>query len=163
MDCLPETGESDRIQNEVQKNLFIREIAGNDAEAAAQLCVELGYPASIDTMQRRIATVQTLPDHVVYVACLSGVVIGWIDVGIIHHLQSGPYGEIGGFVVSNAYRNQGIGQILLARAEQWVADRGVERVVVRSQIAREGAHRFYLREGYSRTKTSAVFSRNLRV
>jgi hypothetical protein len=34
-------------------------------------------------------------------------------------------------------------------------------MVVRSQVAREAAHRFYLRHGYERTKTSAVFSKVL--
>jgi hypothetical protein len=32
---------------------------------------------------------------------------------------------------------------------------------VRSQIIREDAHRFYLREGYSKVKTSVVFEKPL--
>jgi hypothetical protein len=34
-------------------------------------------------------------------------------------------------------------------------------MLVRSQIKREDAHRFYLREGYVRTKTSVVFTKEL--
>jgi GNAT superfamily N-acetyltransferase len=115
----------------------------------------------VEAMERRIETVGNLKDHVVYVACLSDAVVGWIDVSIGHHLQTEPFGEIGGLVVSSDSRNAGIGRRLLAQGEQWVAQQGITRMVVRSRIAREAAHRFYLREGYSRTKTSAVFSKEL--
>jgi GNAT superfamily N-acetyltransferase len=143
------------------EGLFIREIALADAEAAAQLCEELGYPASIDAIRKRIAALQTLPDHMVYVICTGDMVIGWIDVRITQHLQTEPFGEIGGLVVSSAYRSRGVGQKLLAHAEHWIADQGITDIVVRSRITRESAHRFYLREGYSLTKTSAVFSKTL--
>ncbi|SRR5579875_1788154 len=153
----------DQTRSTSPESLLVREIAIDDAEAAAQLSGELGYPVSVDAMQKRIRTVQDLPDHVVYVACAGPVVIGWIDVGVVHHLQGEPYGEIGGFVVSGAYRSQGVGRILLAKAESWIRERGITQVVVRSRITRESAHRFYLREGYSRTKTSVVFSKELPV
>jgi GNAT superfamily N-acetyltransferase len=140
--------------------MLIREITGSDARAAAALSEELGYPASVEDMKQRIESLGTL-DRVVYVACLGGEVVGWIDVGVTRHLQSEPYAEIGGLVVSNEARSGGIGRSLVARAEQWARERGLKKVVVRSQIAREGAHRFYMREGYERTKTSAVFTKKL--
>jgi len=88
--------------------------------------------------------------------------LGWIDVSVVYHLQNEPYGEIGGLVVASDFRSVGIGQKLLRRAEEWIRDeKTLARVVVRSQISREAAHRFYLREGYSRWKTSAVFSKEL--
>ncbi len=142
-------------------NLFIREIRGEDAGAAAALSGELGYPAPVAAMRERIESLAGRAEHVVYVACLSGEVVGWIHVGVTHHLQSEPSAEIGGLVVSMEARSSGIGRRLVARAEQWARERGLKRVVVRSQIAREGAHRFYLREGYERTKTSAVFTKKL--
>jgi GNAT superfamily N-acetyltransferase len=139
----------------------IREITGDDAAAAAALSGELGYPCAVETMRRRIESLRGREDHIVLVACIGDEVVGWIDLGITHHLQSEPSAEIGGLVVSSAARGGGIGRRLVARAEEWALQRGLTRVVVRSQIAREGAHRFYLREGYERTKTSAVFSKML--
>src|SRR6185369_3694823 len=125
----------------------------------AELSGELGYPVSPEVMQQRIASLSA--DHVVYVACLDGEVVGWIDVSLTHHLQSDPRAEIGGLVVSSKVRSRGIGRVLVASAEQWALERGLNSVVVRSQIAREAAHNFYLREGYARTKTSAVFTKQL--
>ena len=147
-------------------DLLIRPIATADAEAAANLSGELGYPVSTTVMEERIRNLASLRDHAVFVACVahpvSGCsVVGWIDVGIVHHLQGEPYGEIGGLVVAGDLRGSGVGRRLVACAEQFTRQRGIGKMLVRSQIAREAAHRFYLREGYERTKTSAVFSKTL--
>jgi len=139
--------------------ILIREITGGDAAAAAVLNDELGYPVSRDVLRQRIGSLMGLADHVVYVACLSDEVVGWIHVSETRHLQAEPRAEIGGLVVSSKVRNGGIGQQLVARAEDWARQRGLKTVVVRSRLDREGAHRFYLREGYTRTKTSAVFTK----
>ena len=140
----------------------VREITLDDAEAAARLSGELGYPVTTAGMEERIRRIHGLPDHTVFVATLNGSVAGWIDVGVIYHLQSDPCVEIGGLVVADGLRSTGVGKQLVMRAEQFAAERGVGKMVVRSQIAREAAHRFYLREGYERTKTSAIFTKVLR-
>jgi len=142
-------------------DLLAREITPADADAAAKLSEELGYPVSPIEMEQRIESLQQLTDHVVYVACVAGAVVGWIDVGISRHLQSEPRAEIGGLVVSSEVRGRGIGRHLVTCAENWARQRGLRGMVVRSQIAREEAHNFYLREGYARMKTSAVFTKTL--
>lgn len=143
-------------------DLVTREITAMDSAAAARLSGELGYPVSAAVMERRIESLTGSADRAVYIACLSGKVVGWIDVGETRHLQSETSAEIGGLVVSSEARGGGVGRSLVACAEQWALQRGLKSMVVRSQIAREAAHRFYLREGYARTKTSAVFTKSLR-
>ncbi|MBV8550829.1 MAG: GNAT family N-acetyltransferase [Acidobacteriaceae bacterium] len=150
-----------RVACDPEDVLVIREVSIDDAGAAAQLSGELGYPASTEVMEQRIRDLANRPDHTVYVACLEDMIVGWIDVGLAYHFQAEPYAEIGGLVVSSNARSNGIGRRLVAQAERWARERGVSRVVVRSRINREGAHRFYEREGYSRVKTSAVFSKIL--
>jgi GNAT superfamily N-acetyltransferase len=129
--------------------LTIREIAPSDAAAVASLSGEFGYPTSAESMQRRITALENRQDHAVFLASIEGTAVGWIDVGIVDHLQSEPYGEIGGFVVSEQHRSSGVGKQLLARAEAWMRERGLKRALVRSQISRAAAHRFYLREEYA--------------
>jgi GNAT superfamily N-acetyltransferase len=141
--------------------LIAREIMTMDAVAAARLSGELGYPVSCEEMKQRIESLARMPDHAVYVACISGEVVGWIHVQITHHLQAEPRAEIGGLVVSSEARSRGIGRRLVAVAEEWARQQGLKTVVVRSRATREAAHRFYLREGYSVTKTSAVFAKAL--
>ena len=142
--------------------IVIRAIEVTDAEIAAQLSGELGYPVEAGQMRQRISQLNSLRNGVVYVACVADAVIGWIDVGIVCHLATGPFAEIGGFIISSQHRGGGIGRRLLAAAENWVAAQGFSNVLVRSRVTREAAHRFYLREGYLITKTSAVFVKELK-
>jgi predicted N-acetyltransferase YhbS len=140
----------------------IRPIEPEDAEAAAHLSAELGYPIEVETMRERIATRRRDgANSAAFVAIREGTVVGWIDVAIGQHLASGYYVEIGGLIVSSQCRNQRIGAQLVARGERWAAEKGLGKVIVRSRSTRESAHRFYLREGYSLQKTSAVFSKEL--
>src|SRR5712671_2051793 len=95
-------------------DLLTREITAADANAAARLSEELGYPVSPAEMKQCIEALERLTDHVIYVACIAGAVVGWIDVSISPHLQSEPRAEIGGLVVSSEVRGQGIGRRLMA-------------------------------------------------
>lgn len=141
--------------------IAVRPIESEDADAAARLSGVLGYPVDTRTMGARIARLTGSHDHGVFVACAGEDVIGWIHVSAVEHMQSEPRAEIGGLVVADEWRSQGVGARLVARAETWARDAGFAELLVRSQIAREAAHRFYLREGFTRTKTSAVFSKAL--
>jgi GNAT superfamily N-acetyltransferase len=141
--------------------ITIREMLPSDAADAAQLSAELGYPVTAEVMEDRLRQLADLNDHAAFAACLHGRVVAWIDVGIVHHLQSEPYGEIGGLIVSGEHQGCGIGAKLLETAEKWIARQKIAKVLVRSQIARERAHTFYLRQNFSRLKTSAVFTKSL--
>jgi GNAT superfamily N-acetyltransferase len=140
----------------------VRECEPRDAATVAALSGELGYPVPATEMERRLERVANDPDHTVLVACLEdGSVAGWIDVGVVFHLQSGAYCEIGGLVVATNFRSNGIGRELVIAAEGWASSRGLAMVLVRSNAARADAHRFYLRENYAQVKTSAVFEKKL--
>ena len=130
----------------------VRDIGVADASRVAQLSAQFGYPVDAAVMQKRIQTLDR-NRRAVLVACSNDGVVGWIDVCENRSLAVGAYAEIGGLVVSESCRNAGIGAELVASAERWACDRGLNRMVVRSQVAREAAHRFYLREGYRRIKT----------
>jgi GNAT superfamily N-acetyltransferase len=112
-------------------------------------------------MEARLRQFASMEHHTVLAACRDGRVVGWVDVGIVHHLQSGAYGEIGGLIVARDYQGRGVGGKLVRAAEEWIVRQNVTKVVVRSRIAREAAHAFYLRQGFSRIKTSAVFEKVL--
>jgi GNAT superfamily N-acetyltransferase len=139
--------------------MILRHAVPDDAEALAILSSELGYPVPAEVMRGRI--VDLTLQHAVFVAELDHRVVGWIDVGLSFHLQSGVRGEIGGLVVSAESRNQGIGRELLLRAEQWAREKGMSEVLLRSNAKRTDAHRFHLRENYEQIKTSAVFIKKL--
>jgi N-acetylglutamate synthase and related acetyltransferases len=140
----------------------IRHVRMSDAESIAELSSQLGYPVPLEQIAHRLHLMEGDSKHAVVVVCLpAGSVVAWMDLGIVLHLQSGEYCEIGGLVVADSARNQGIGAKLVAYAERWAAERGMKKVLVRSNAKRADAHRFYLRENYEMVKTSAVFEKRL--
>jgi GNAT superfamily N-acetyltransferase len=56
---------------------------------------------------------------------------------------------------------QGTGARLLEAAETWALESGVSLIRVSSNVGRERAHAFYMREGYGIIKTSHQFSKRL--
>jgi len=142
-------------------DIRIREMTPPDAQEVALLSGELGYPVPLDVMRQRLEYLMGQPDHAIFVASYLDGVKGWISVAITHHLCVESRAEITALVVSPELRSRGIGRLLVLRAEQWAASRGLKEMLVRSRLGREDAHRFYLRDGYERTKTSAVFTKHL--
>jgi len=148
-------------QTRVQIPAQIRAIRPEDAEAAARLSSELGYPVDAPAVLARMRQIAGDRNRAVLVACVEGEVVGWIDLSVEYHLQSEPAALIGGLVVSETVRGRGIGRQLCVAAEDWARGLGIARLRVRSNAVRERAHAFYLRDGYTRVKTSAVFEKRL--
>jgi GNAT superfamily N-acetyltransferase len=144
--------------------LTIRRVEPGDAAAVAGLSGQLGYQATTEEMRRRIAKLADCEeDQAVFVACMTedGRVVGWIDVAVTYHLQSEPFGLIGGLVVQHGLRGLGVGKRLCEEAEVWTRSKGISIVRVTSRSTRPDAHRFYLRDGYTEVKTSKVFEKLL--
>lgn len=145
------------------EGLSVRAISGEDAAVVAELSEQLGYEATADDIAERIAVLlSNVKCQVAFVACVGAEVVGWIEASIVHHLQSPAHALIGGLVVKEGVRGLGVGKRLCAEVEQWSRERGVSLVRVTSRSTREGAHRFYLRDGYRQTKTSMVFEKVLK-
>ncbi len=143
------------------KVAIVRRLTAADAEEVAELSGQLGYQADATVMRRRLEAMADDPDRVALGAVLDGRLVGWIDGFVERHLQSDDVVDIGGLVVGDGARGQGIGRRLCEEIERWTREKGIGRVRVRSQIKREDAHRFYLRDGYEKVKTSLVFEKSV--
>ena len=141
--------------------LLIRRLTADDAEAAAELSIQLGYPCPAADLRERIEEMLRAADRVAFAAVVDGELVGWIDAAMERHLQSPASAVIGGLVVREDMRGLGVGRRLCLEIEQWARSKSVPLVRVRSQIKREDAHRFYLRDGYNKVKTSLVFEKLL--
>jgi GNAT superfamily N-acetyltransferase len=137
----------------------IRRLTVDDAEAAAGLSSQLGYPSSPGDLRERIEELSRTTDRVAFAAVVDGQMVGWIDAAMERHLQYAASAVIGGLVVREEMRGQGVGRRLCVEVEEWARSKSVPLVRVRSQIKREDAHRFYLRDGYQKVKTSLVFEK----
>jgi GNAT superfamily N-acetyltransferase len=140
----------------------IRAPREKDHARLADLAGQLSYPSTAQEISHRLAAMASSNEHAAFVAEMpDGEIAGWIAVFILRGLEVHPRGEISGFIVDERFRSQAVGKHLLAHAEQWVRDRGCDVVGLRSNVIRDRAHAFYLREGYQHTKTQKTFRKNL--
>jgi GNAT superfamily N-acetyltransferase len=142
--------------------LTIRTALLRDAPDLASLSGVLGYPVGNETLARRLANLLGRHEDIVLVAEVApGQVVGWLHGAEQELLESGRRCEIVGLVVDAAYRGQGVGRQLVAAVEDWAARRGLEKIVVRSNVVRTESHPFYERLGYVRTKTQHAYRKQL--
>lgn len=113
-------------------------------------------------MTQRLKIALQSPDHAVFAGVRGSATLGWIHVMRTFHLESGYGAEIAGLVVAEDSRGQGIGTRLAQEAVAWAGARGFERLRVRSNVTRHGAHAFYLGLGYESEKVQHVFMCALR-
>jgi GNAT superfamily N-acetyltransferase len=142
-------------------NVSIRPAVPDDAAALADLSRQLGYPVDAATLRERLGKIKAQRVGEIFVASHGDRVVGWTHVVPRMHLEEGAFAELAGLVVDESARNLGVGAALLAAAESWARDHEFERLRVRSNVIRERAHRFYLREKYAERKRQVVFEKNV--
>jgi ribosomal protein S18 acetylase RimI-like enzyme len=127
-----------------------------DAEEIADLLHQLGYARSAADIARHIATLDE--KAVILVAVReNGQAVGCLQAQVDSRLAEGLRGEIVSLVVAAEARSRGIGAELLTAAAQWLQERGIGRMRVRCNAARDRAHHFYERLGFQLTKTQKVY------
>ncbi|HKI78399.1 MAG TPA: GNAT family N-acetyltransferase [Ignavibacteriaceae bacterium] len=140
---------------------LIRPAESKDSEILKELSLELGYPSTYKEIQERLIRILNSAENNIFVSLDDQIITGWIHVFGSLRLESDPFAEIGGLVVSSNYRNKGIGKALLGEAEKWALRNGFKEIRVRSRNTRKDARRFYEREGYSVKKVQNVFTKIL--
>jgi len=121
----------------------MRDATIDDAPDIRELSEQLGYPASETEIKIRLESIISSDDHKVCVAVQpNGNVIAWIHVFKCQTVESGFFAEIAGIIVSEAFRNKGIGKRLLEVAQKWTTQKKLPKLRVRTQIEREDATHF---------------------
>jgi GNAT superfamily N-acetyltransferase len=138
----------------------IRRARPSDAARLAELSGQLGYPASREEIVQRMKRMRPAR-HAIFVAESESGVRGWLHVSVTPLLEVPLRAEVNGLVVDENARSQGAGAKLLAAAERWAKARDCESMSVRSNVVRERAHAFYLRNGYEHYKTQKAFRKVL--
>jgi GNAT superfamily N-acetyltransferase len=139
------------LPNERRFNLTIRAAEMNDAAVLAQLMCELGYETTASEMQTRMERIAADESYRTFVAVYDGRIcgmIGTVTYPSYEHNDSG--GRILALAILRAMRRRGIGRALIATAEKDFVQRGIRRLALNTQLAREDAHKFYESLGYAR-------------
>ena len=139
----------------------IRLARPGDAAQLAELAGELGYPTTSKEMRQRLGRLKPATMHAVFVAEAGGKLTGWAHVSRNYVLEAPVRAELNGLIVSSLARSRGTGKQLLRAAEEWARKQKCTGVNLRSNVIRERAHAFYLREGYEHYKTQKAFRKPL--
>ena len=133
-----------------------------DCDAMADLAVQLGYECTGEEVQKRLSQMQDPNGYAVFVAEFpQGRIAGWIGAYLFRSVETESCAEINGLVVDQNVRSRGIGKMLLDSAEQWARSVGYDAISVRSNVKRDRAHRFYIKNGYELVKTQKEFRKSL--
>jgi GNAT superfamily N-acetyltransferase len=135
----------------------IREMRPEDAGTIAMLSNQLGYQLSPQETEDQIAAVLSDKDHCAFVALAEDGILGWIHGFKAIRIETKPFIEIGGLVVDENLRGKGIGRKLVDRIQEWCVEKDINKLRVRCQTKRAGAHIFYSRLGFRETKEQKVF------
>lgn len=153
----------------VTESWQIRGAHGDDAAEVARLASLLGYPSDARAMHVRLGELLADPNHRVAVAVplhapdrsAEATLGGWVHLARHIALESGAFAEILGLIVDPAARRAGVGRILIAEAERWAQAQRLQRLAVRSNVARGEAHIFYPALGFARAKSQHVYAKTL--
>jgi GNAT superfamily N-acetyltransferase len=112
----------------------------------------LGHPTEPDALARRLLELERLdPDGFRRVADAGGRAVGFVAAHLTPMLhRERPVGRVTTLVVEAGRQGSGVGTLLLAAAEEWLAAKGAVRLELTSGDGRLDAHRFYERRGWRR-------------
>ena len=145
-----------------ENKISIRTARAEDIEALARLATQLGYSFTAEQIQDRFDRLHARPEEdVVIIAEVGDQVVGWVHAHTYSLLVDAPEVEIGGLVVDESTRGQGIGKQLMKAAESWARKQGYSSIYLRSNTIRTQAHEFYKQIGYEIIKSQYAFRKNL--
>ena len=142
--------------------VIIRRARSRDAQRLAELSGQLGYPTTSAVIAKRMRKLKPTSQNALFVADSPDAgVVGWTHVSVTHLVEVGTRAELNGLIVADGQRSLGAGARLLKAAEDWARKHGCPSMSVRSNVIRERAHKFYVRQGYELYKTQKAFRKTL--
>lgn len=137
---------------------IIRRAVLSDSAELARLTAQLGYPASEPVIRARLMRMIDSPaDRLLVAADARGNLAGWIHGFLSQLLESDFRVEIGGLLVDEKRRRNGVGRRLVRALDDWAVERGAAELSVRCREERAESHKFYESLLFRHTKTQRVF------
>lgn len=130
----------------------LRALNPSDAEAAARLLGQLGYPASSAALEARIRLAAAAQVETVVAVGSDGKLIG---LASMHRLQllteDGTHALLTSVVVDEHARGSGVGRALVEAMCARARELGCARLALTTHLRRAEAHAFYERLGFEFT------------
>ena len=141
----------------------IRPADHRDCVTIALLLQQLGYRQDVEQLQKQVSSLHHRSQA--FVAEIDGKVVGFMTLHVIDWLhRPDPALRLGAVVVDETYRRGGIGQALVAFAEETAAQQGCSYIELTSNMRRkaDGTYSFYDSLGYERAEETTYFRKHVR-
>ncbi|MEZ4805067.1 MAG: GNAT family N-acetyltransferase [Bacteroidia bacterium] len=139
----------------------IRQATIQDCVQIAELSKQLGYETSSSLMKDRLNKIIKDSDHTILIANDDNEVLGWIHAFFTLRVETDPFVEIGGLVVSEIHRNKGVGKLLVDAITEWAKTKPCDLIRVRSNTIRIESHVFYKQLNFILKKEQKVYDKVL--
>ncbi len=138
----------------MEKDIRIREAVIDEYSALTRLTLQLGYTEESGKIKDRLNDLLTNhDDHMIFVAEIDNQIVAWLHGYLYRLFYAETMCEIGGLVVEEDYRRKGIATKLMESIENCAAEKGCNKVSLRSGSSRKKAHQFYKNIGFDLVKT----------
>lgn len=142
----------------------IREVTVEDAQAIYDLYYEvMNYDYPVHKIKEMISIIHNDKCNYVFVAIVSGKVVGVIESVIKYSIHKPSYLIINTLAVLLKYQGKGIGSQLLAYIENFAKAKGLSRISLGSQFRRLSAHQFYINNGYEMIKEHKILRKRYKL
>lgn len=140
----------------------VRPVTAADAAALRPLLAQLGYALDEGEIRQRIGRIAAAGGHYLVAAeGADGSLVALLHIYGRAALEKPPEAVVQALVVRDGLRGGGVGRAMMGFAERWAREAGYSYVSLGSQVARDDAHAFYERLGYTRYATSHQFRKTL--
>ena len=140
---------------------MIRDAKATDYVEIQKLSFEdLGYECDAELVKIRLENLDP-NNECVFVADVSGKVVGYVHVIKFNTLYYKSMANIQGMVVAKEHQRKGYGKELMNAAEDWARERNIEMIRLNSGFVRPEAHEFYRAIGYNNEKEQIRFMKEL--
>ncbi len=133
----------------------IKPATADDAHTLIMLLAEMDDSPTrpilgIDGARKIMAKMAAYPHFHAYLVLADGVAVGTFSLLVFGSLthEGAHQAVLDAVVIRRAYRNQGIGSVMLEEACRIAADAGCYKISLSSNLKREDAHRFYETYGF---------------
>jgi GNAT superfamily N-acetyltransferase len=137
--------------------VYIREAREEDAEQLSLLLREIDDEVflSPEEIKEKLKVMQNYSFYKVFVAVEEGrddTIVGTFTLYILDNLghRGTPLAVVESVITHQDHRRKGVGRSMILKAMEIAAERGCYKLVLSSDIKREGAHTFYDRLGFVR-------------
>ena len=136
--------------------IVVREAGDDDLPAVlalyAQPELDAGAALSIEEAQEVFDRMRAYPDYRLYVAEVSGRVVGTYTLAVMQGLnhQGATSGLVEAVAVDPVWQGRGIGAAMMMQAREHCRRRGCYKMALSSNLRRERAHAFYEGLGFER-------------